>query len=103
MTDTDLVFSPDNEAKVVRLQDARAEIHTGPRIVQDLDAEAAERLLILCGGKSRPALAFVSRDDAGRYWSLERRPDSILKDGDPAAVVWRRLWVPPLPNGEADG
>jgi len=101
LTDTDLITRPDNEARVIRIQDVRAEVHTAPRIVQDLDAEAAERLLSLCGWESRPALAYISRDDAGRYWSLERKPDSILKNGDPNSVIWRRVWVPPLPDGDS--
>jgi hypothetical protein len=98
LNDTDLA----DEAKVIRLQDAHDQVHTGPRVVQDLDTEAAERLIILCGGESRPDPVFVSRDDAGRYWSLERKPGSILKNGDPNGVIWRRLWVPPLPDGGGD-
>lgn len=99
MNDTDLdVVRSDNEAKVLRLQDARDQTHDAPRIKQHLEAEASDRLLVLCGGQSRPALASVVLDQHGRHWSLERKPDSILKLGDPSGVIWRRLWLPPLPD-----
>lgn len=95
MNDTNLVV-----VHSLPLQDASGETHNSPRIKQCLDAEAADRLLVLCGGQSRPAHAFVVLDDEDRHWSLERKPDSILKDGDPGSVIWRRLWVPPLPDRE---
>lgn len=102
MNDTDLAVHSGDEAEVIRLQDARDNVHTAPRIKQHLDAEAADRLLVLCGGQSRPAYPVVILDHDGRHWSLERIPDSILKDGDPRSVIWRRLWVPPLPNGDGE-
>lgn len=90
------------DAAIADLLDALEQTHDAPRIKQYLDAETADRLLVHCGGRSRPALAVVILDYEGRNWSLERSPDTILKEGDPGGVIWRRLRVPPLPNGGDD-
>lgn len=101
-TDDVVVATAAAQAEPTRQEDARDRVQPGPRIVQWVNAETGDNLLVLCGGNSRPALSSLALDDQGRTWSLERDPNSILREGDPRSVIWRRLWVPPLPNGDGD-
>lgn len=100
MTDADIVLHPVVQAGSAHRKTARAEPSDAPRIVQYLDAETAERLLILCGGKERPALAVLALDDAGHTWSLEPIPETSPVESERGRLIWCRLRVPPLPHGE---
>ncbi len=100
MNDTDLVVRSGDDARVTYLQDVRAQTHHAPRIKQHLDAEAADRLLALCGARSTSAFATVALDCEGRYWSLEPIPETCPVEAERGRLIWRRLWVPPLPDAE---
>jgi hypothetical protein len=98
----DVATPPLIDARAAFLRTARAAASDAPRIVQYINAETAERLLILCGGKERPALAVLALDDQGRTWSMEPISDTCPVEAERGRLIWRRLWVPPLPHGEGE-
>jgi hypothetical protein len=70
-----------------------------PIIRQYLNAETADNLLVLIGTRKRPAVAVLALDERGQTWSLEAIADDSPAEEERGRLIWRRLWVPPLPDG----